>query len=324
MTSARIRPTVSVVVCTYTGGRWDELRAAVSSIEHQTCAALETIVVVDHDDALLARVKADLPGVVAIANAAARGLSGARNTGVASASGDVVAFLDDDAVAATDWLEQLSAEYRHDDVLGVGGAIVPVWDVRPRWFPPEFEWVVGCTYRGMPPARAAVRNLIGANMSFRSELLAEVGGFLTGVGRIGTRPLGCEETELCIRARRARPGGQFVYQPLARVAHHVPRRRAGWRYFVSRCYSEGLSKARVVREAGSAAGLSSERAYALRTLPRGVLSGVLATLTFRDPAGVARAVAIVVGLVTTASGFVAGRIARVAEPAQARSAGVGA
>ena len=305
-------PTVSVVVCTYSGGRWEELRAAVRSIERQTYAPLETIVVVDHDDALLARVRADLHGVVAVPNDGSRGLSGARNAGVAVARGDVVAFLDDDAVAAPDWLQQLSSEYEHEDVLGVGGAILPVWDVHPRWFPPEFAWVVGCTYRGMPSSRAAVRNLIGANMSFRRELFAEVGGFLSGVGRIGTRPLGCEETELCIRARAARPEGQFVYQPLARVDHHVPRRRAGWRYFLARCYAEGLSKARVVRESGAAAGLSAERSYASRTLPRGVLSGLVAAATLRDPAGAVRAIAIVVGLMTTASGFCAGRLAGVA------------
>jgi glycosyltransferase involved in cell wall biosynthesis len=304
------RPTISVVICTYTGGRWDELRAAVTSVARQEHRALETIVVVDHDDSLLARARAELPDVVVTENRAQRGLSGARNTGVALARGDVVAFLDDDATAAPDWLHLLLSEYADEDVLGVGGSIVPVWEQRPAWFPAEFEWVVGCTYRGMPASRAHVRNLVGANMSFRRELLTELDGFLSGIGRVGTRPMGCEETELCIRARRARPGGVFVYQPLARVDHRVPLRRARLRYFLSRCYAEGLSKAHVVSASGVGAGLAAERSYTVRTLPRGFASALLAAATLRDRTGFFRAAAIAVGLLTTAGGFCAGRLAR--------------
>ena len=78
-----------------------------------------------------------------------RGISGARNSGIAAARGAIIAFLDDDAIAAPDWLEQLLAGYSSPNVLGVGGAIEPQWQGgRPRWFPPEFDWVVGCTYLG--------------------------------------------------------------------------------------------------------------------------------------------------------------------------------
>ena len=117
--------------------------------------------------------------------------SPARNTGVALATGAVVAFIDDDAVADTDWLKYLGAAYAHDGVLGVGGAIEPAWQHgRPAWFPAEFDWVVGCTYRGVPEFAGPVRNLIGANMSLRREVFDVVGGFNEGVGRVGAVPLG--------------------------------------------------------------------------------------------------------------------------------------
>jgi glycosyltransferase involved in cell wall biosynthesis len=300
------------VICTWTGGRRDELRAAVDSVARQTHRPLETIVVVDHDPGLLARTRSELTDVVVAPNLEARGLSGARNSGLALARGDVVAFLDDDAVAAPDWLQLLVHEYEDEQVLGVGGAIEPAWEVQPSWFPAEFGWVVGCTYRGLPRERAAVRNLIGASMSFRRELLSELGGFRNGIGRVGTRPVGCEETEFCLRAARARPSGRFVYQPLALVHHRVPAARARWSYFLARCYGEGLSKALVVHAAGFRRGLAAERAYAARALTSGFWSALLGTLTLRDRSGILRAGAIAAGLIAAAMGFCNGQLRRFA------------
>jgi glycosyltransferase involved in cell wall biosynthesis len=302
------RHAVSVVICAYADERWPRLVAAVDSVRAQSAAALETIVVIDHNPALLARAQRELRDVRVVANVDARGLSGARNTGVRAARGEVVAFLDDDAVAAPDWLEWLGRAYRDPHVLGVGGAIEPEWESgRPRGFPAEFHWVVGCSYAGMPDRPSPVRNVIGANMSLRRDLFALAGGFRPGIGRIGRLPLGCEETELCIRVRRRRPDGIFLYEPRARVAHLVPRSRTTWSYFGSRCLAEGVSKAQVARWTGPAEALATERRYVRRTLPAGVLGGLRATRR-GDPSGLVRAAAIVSGLVLTTLGYVAGRV----------------
>ena len=118
-----------------------------------------------------------------VANTGTRGLSGARNTGVDAASGDIVAFLDDDAAAADGWLAALTAPFADPHVVGTGGGAEPVWTLpRPGWFPDEFGWVVGCSYRGLPVTRAPVRNPIGCNMAFRRAALLEVGGFRDEVG----------------------------------------------------------------------------------------------------------------------------------------------
>lgn len=317
-------PDLSVVICAYTEERWGDLVAAIDSVRRQSTPPREIIVAVDHNPRLLGQVRAHLPEVVVVANRPETpGLSGARNSGLAAALGAVVAFLDDDALAEPDWLACLAAGYSNPRVLGVGGAIAPLWACgRPRWFPEEFHWVVGCTYRGLPPVAAPVRNLIGANMSFRRAALEAIGGFRSGFGQVGAGMLRCDDTELCLRLQRRWPGGLLLYDPRARVAHRVPASRARWPYFRTRCYTEGLAKALLVRLAGPRRGLAAERAYTTRTLPRGVLRGLKDAALRGDPGGLLRAGGIVAGLSFTTAGYLRGRAAERRE--RVRGAGVAA
>src|SRR5712691_5489574 len=102
---------ISVVICAYTEKRWEDLVAAVESVRKQTLTAAEIIIVIDHNPSLLLRVRENLPGVLAVENSEAKGLSGRRNSGAAVAQGTILAFLDDDAIAWPDWIENLSACY---------------------------------------------------------------------------------------------------------------------------------------------------------------------------------------------------------------------
>ena len=299
---------LAVVICTYSEGRWNDLVEAVGSVLRQTRPAQDLVVVVDHNPGLLGRVRHEFPGLNAVENWQAPGLSGARNTGIASTNASVIAFVDDDASAAPDWLERLEAGYQDARVLGVGGAVAPVWQGgRPAWFPEEFDWVVGCSYAGLPEAAGDVRNLLGCNMSFRREVFEVVGGFQSGIGRIGTYPAGCEETELCIRARRAWPERFFLYDPQVKVSHQVPASRGTWRYYRSRCYAEGLSKALVAQSVGSTDGLASERRHALRTLPRAIAKDLAGAALHGDVWGLGRAGAILAGLGFATAGLLSGR-----------------
>ncbi len=305
------RADFSVVICAYADERWDELCSAVESVRAQSTPARECLVVIDNNPRLLERARVEFQECQVIGNAWQRGLSHARNTGVQAASGAIVAFLDDDARAAPDWLKRLAAGYCDANVIGVGGSIVPLWLLgRPSWFPEEFDWVVGCSYRGLPTRTAVIRNLIGANMSFRREVFSAIGGFRSTIGRVGTRPVGCEETELCIRALKHFPGRVFLYEPEAQVVHLVPPSRARWSYFRSRSHGEGRSKAAVSRLVGSRDGLSSERSYVLHTLPQGVARGVNEALGGRGMSGLTRAGAILAGLTFTSVGYVGGLISR--------------
>lgn len=304
-------PTFGAVVCAYSDERRDELVAAIESLLDQSHKLDQIVLVIDHNDDLLAdsREKFEPRGVKVVPNAAKQGLSGARNTGIETIDTEIVAFLDDDATAESDWAALIADAYEDDHVIGAGGSIEPRWETaRPKWFPEEFLWVVGCTYRGMPTERASVRNMIGANMSLRSNVFDSAGEFSTEVGRVGKKPLGCEETELCIRALDAIDGSRIVFEPKARVKHLVTAERATWSYFRSRCFMEGISKAQVVRMAGHGQGLSSERAYSTKVLPLGVLRGVGDLFRLR-PSGLGRAAAIVAGLAITTAGFIRGKFA---------------
>lgn len=302
--------TVSVIVCAYTCRRWDVLREGIASVARQTQPALETILVIDHNPELLERARKTFPQARVVPNAGASGVSSSRNTGVGLARGRILAFLDDDAVADDNWLEELTRSYVDPLVIGTGGTPRPRWarGKVPRWMPIEFYWTVGCGYRGLPTEAAPVRNPIGATMAFRKEVFEQVGGFNLGLGRVRTTPLGCEETELAIRARQAFPGSSLVHAPAAHVEHLVPVERMSWGYFRARCWLEGKSKALMTEEVGSADGLSAEREYTLKILPTGVLRGLRDAIR-GDLSGLLRAGAIVAGLAITSGGYLRARLA---------------
>ena len=320
------RPTTAVVVCAYTTKRWDDLEQSLLSVAAQQPRPDELWLVVDHNDVLEARARRELvrvlPSLRVIANQRKQGLSGARNTALEVVGADVVVFLDDDAAAEQGWLAALTAPYADPDVIAVGGVAKPAWpagEARPVTLPSsgpdedwsvrgELDWVVGCTYTGQPQHQAEVRNLMGCNMSFRRAVFAAVGGFSEDLGRVGTVPLGCEETELCIRARAVFPQGSIVMEPLARVRHHVSTDRLTWSYLRRRCYAEGVSKAAVAAMVGREGALSTERAYAGRVLPAGALRELRTVLVAgHRRRGLAGAAAIAGGLVVTATGYLRGR-----------------
>jgi glucosyl-dolichyl phosphate glucuronosyltransferase len=294
----------SVVICAYTPDRWASLARAVSSVQAQMPAPAEVIVVIDHHPALLARARNELTGCLVIENNRRRGLSGARNSGLAVAGGEIVAFIDDDAEADPGWLAALVAAFEDASVVGAGGTIASRWETgRPIWFPPAFDWVIGCTYDGYPTESTPVRNVLGCNMAFRRLELASVGGFRPELGRVAALPYGVEETEVCIRLAGTRRERSIWHMPAAVVQHAVPRDRATWSYFRRRCFGEGLSKAILSRMVGQPQALATERRYARSVLPRAVVSSVREAIGRREPGLIVRAAAILAGLVITAAGY---------------------
>jgi glucosyl-dolichyl phosphate glucuronosyltransferase len=315
--SSPSRMTVSLIVCCYRMDRWEDLCAAVDSALLQQPAIEEVIVVVDYNDALRLRIAAAYEGVIVIDNQESRGLSGARNTGISRSKGDLIAFLDDDAVAHPEMIARLGQSVENGQVLGSVALIEPEWLGTPaRWFPDEFLWVVGCTYKGMGIGR--VRNLLGAAMCVRRSVFEQVGGFNSGLGRNHSAlPLGCEETEFCIRANRAHPASHFVFEPAALCRHKVPTVRVSWRYFTHRCYAEGWSKAHVEYISQAPGSLASERAYATRTVPAGSLRAILEFLSTGDVRGLGRAAAGPWGLIAAAAGYVVARVTLIFNPTRA-------
>lgn len=297
------KQTVSVVVRCFTEERWDDLAECLESLFVQTHAADEIVVIVDHNPAMLERIQKTWPGwVKAYPNTHPKGSAGGWNTSLEVATSDIIAFIDDDAIATPGWLEHLMRHYQDAKVIGVGGFLTPKWlKKQPRWYPEEFFWIVGGSYKGMPETLSPIRNLWGGNMSFRLSLMKQAGGFLEmpELGNVGSTPVGGDETELCIRMRQQNPGGVILFDPKARVYHKVPAHKATLKYFLYRCRFEGRSKA-VIRKLVGEDGLSSETNHVKKTLPLGVLRA-LGRLNF------AKACAIVAGTFMAGVGFLEGK-----------------
>lgn len=313
---------LSVVVCAYTLDRLEQLFAAIDSVHIQLGEGDEVIVVIDHNDELFERVTAKAsPSITVVQNDHARGLSGARNTGVDHSSAEIVVFIDDDAVCRPGSLEAVRSRFSNRNVHAVGGAVHPAWEGGrpPAWFPPEFGWVVGCDYAGLPSDGTEIRNPIGAAMACRRESLVHIGGFATELGRVGTLPAGCEETAMGIAIRQQVPEAIIVRDIGFAVDHFVPHGRQTRRYFVSRCLHEGRSKAVLARVAGTSASLSAEKAYVLRTLTRSIVSGVVRT-TRGDRTALSKLTMLLAGLFTTAWGMASGRAMSAMGTAARRSA----
>jgi glycosyltransferase involved in cell wall biosynthesis len=254
---------VSVVVSTYSEDKSGYVLDCLGSLKRQSVLPREIILVLDPRPGLLEFYQSRLSGDVKIVVSRDFGLSNARNAGIKYACGEVVAFIDDDAVADVNWIRNLTRGYENQEVVGVGGHITPIWeDGFPAWFPEELNWVVGCSYKGLPEHRASVRNPIGCNMSFRKSIFDEVGYFRTDVGRFGRVLLSGEEPELSLRILKKFPNFKILYEPQAVVYHKVDKSRRKLTYLFRRSFYEGISKALIVLdEATVDHSLSAENQY---------------------------------------------------------------
>lgn len=298
---------ITVIICAYTEERWDFTLEAIESARHQRLGPVEILVVVDHNPKLEERLRRHDPALCVLKNSEQKGLAGGRNCGIAASRSEFIAFLDDDACADPEWLSSMAGNMNRAEVIGVGSRVDPWWiGGRPAWFPDEFLWVVGCSYRGLPRSRQAVRNALGGGMLIRRSVFERVGGFNHSLGRSGANSLlSCEETEFCVRAQAMLPGTIFLYEPNASIRHRVSAKRLTWAYLWRRCYAEGLSKAVVARIVGRS-GLSSEWRQTTMVLPTGILHGLAAVLK-GDIGGLGRSAAIIVGFAAAAIGFLRGQ-----------------
>lgn len=236
---------VSVVVCTYAPELYDDFCEAVESLIEQTYDDVEVVAVVDGTTEVCERATADWgdhDAVTLHCNEENRGLSGSRNVGIELAAGDVIAFMDDDAVADESWIEELVSVYEDRDAIAVGGRMAPIWVAdEPGFLPAEYHWLIGVTPPEFAEPGEEVRNTFGSNISFRADVLAELGGFDEGVGRRGEVNLQAEEPLLGAEMRR-RYGQGVVYNPDAVVGHKVFAWRTDKWWLLDRAFWQGYSK----------------------------------------------------------------------------------
>jgi GT2 family glycosyltransferase len=305
------RLSVSVIICCFSLDRLQDLRAAVESVVRQTVRPDELIVSVDNNPALVDALAAELPSSIDIvANERVRGLSETRNVALEAATCDIVAFLDDDAVAEPTWLESVLASFDDKDIMAVGGKSEPAWErgEAPRWFPPEYDFIIGCTDHKslIVNGDREVRSVTGSNMAFRRDVFSKLGGWKKELGR-GQTKTGGEEAELCLRLKAAIPEARIVYDDRAVVHHKVTRQRSTFRYVFTYAFNEGVVRAQLRKYASLFNGqpLAAERLFVRRlafsVLPRRLTS-------FHRPAAIAQGLVIIVNTGLVALGYLRGRL----------------
>jgi glucosyl-dolichyl phosphate glucuronosyltransferase len=294
-----VTPSFSVVICAYTTDRWQRLQEAVESVKAQDLPPKEIVVCVDHNQELLDACRelwrSESPFIRVIENRYPGRLGSARNSGLELVAGDVIAFLDDDARAEPDWLRRLADVYETSSATAVGGAPIPNFETaRPRWFPPEFDWVFGCVYTALPQHRAPVRRLIGANMSVRRSAVLSVGGFHSN---------NHDDMDLSHRIRDSFGADSIVFDPSVRVSHYVTASRVTWAYFWRRCFHVNAGKVLAFKDMHEAGDQNADLAFV-----GAVLFGAVPRHLISRRGGYLRAAATVAGVFLAATGNAKGQI----------------
>jgi len=241
-------PEIALCICTY--DRYDLLPKAIDSALGQTLPAdrYEILVIDNSPDARRAeafsRRFATAPNLRYILEKTP-GLSNARNVAAALAKAPVIAFMDDDAIAAPDWAAELLRAYAMSGqgAMIVGGRVDPIWAApRPSWVHDSMLGNLSIVDWGGETRVAGPHEWVaGTNISFRTSAILENGGFPRNLGRIGSGSalLSNEEIQLLDRIRAA--GGQVIYAPRARVNHLVDVRRLKREWFRKRAAWQALS-----------------------------------------------------------------------------------
>jgi O-antigen biosynthesis protein len=249
-------PRVSVVVCTYNGAA--TLDACLAGCARLAYPDYEAIVVDDGSTDASAAIAARHP--VRLIRTPNRGLSAARNAGLEHATGEIVAYLDDDAVPDPHWLSFLAAALDDPGRVGAGGPNVP---------PPGDGDVAACVANAPGgPAHVLLSDHVaehipGCNMAFRREWLEAIGGFDPQFRVAG------DDVDVCWRLQER--GGTLGFHPAAVVWHH---RRASLRQFLRQQRAYGRAEAMLERKWPEKYNAAGHLTWTGRLYGRGLLAGL--------------------------------------------------
>lgn len=225
-------PKVSVIVASFNAER--TLGDCLKSLARQSYPEYEIILVDDGSTDHTAKIAAEHPEVRCVRHDRNRGLSVARNTGLALATGEVVAFTDADCRADEDWLYYLIGDLTQSEFAGMGG---------PNLLPPD-DSAVAAAVMVSPGGPAHVmlddrqaEHIPGCNMAFLRWALEQVGGFDPIFHRAG------DDVDLCWRLQQA--GLKIGFSPAALVWHY---RRSTVAAYLKQQYGYGQAEALLVRK----------------------------------------------------------------------------
>jgi glycosyltransferase involved in cell wall biosynthesis len=236
----------SVIVCTY--NRSKLLSENLKSLIGQDFNEPFEIIVVDNNSSdntrqVVRELAKAPPKKIIYSVEEKQGLSHARNKGIDLAGGEIIAFIDDDAIADKSWLSNLVSVYEDPNVGCAGGRVELEWQgARPDWLPVYRENYLGRLDYGEEIIELKFpKTPFGLNMSFRKAALNPSASFSPELGRSSTNLLSNEEVELCYKVEKA--GWKIIYVPKALVKHKVHAERLVKSWFYHRSYWQGRSDA---------------------------------------------------------------------------------
>ena len=242
---------ISVIIATH--NRCDLLDGCLTHQARQTFAAADEVIVVnngstDATEAVIARHARRYAVPLRYLEEARPGKSHAINAALSVATGDVLAFTDDDVNVEATWLEAIRTAMADSATALIGGPVEPRWERRaPAWLRIAADSYGRLTAPlallnyGSETIDLGPRTVLGANLAVRREVFERVGGFAPHLGKLrGTRLTG-EDDELCRRVQAA--GLRAFYCPRVRVSHWVPADRMRVRYHLSWFFWSGITNA---------------------------------------------------------------------------------
>ena len=248
---------VTILICTY--NRAPLLRETLAAMQEMTqpdgCAV--DILVIDNNStdntvSVVTQASTNVRFPITLMQERRQGKSFALNTGLAAASGDVLALTDDDVLPAVDWLVRMIDDFRTQNVTFVFGKVLPRWTVTP---PPELLTMpaqaiwgpLAIVDYGDEPQHYRVdstgqRLPIGANLAFIRSALVAIGGWRTDLGKVNNTLISGEDHEIFMRVRQL---GLYrgYYDPELSVRHYIPAARLTRRYFRKWFYWSGKTHA---------------------------------------------------------------------------------
>ncbi len=235
---------ISVIVSTYSPERLGDVKRLITSLEVQNDKGFELVVIVDENQRLCSDIKQTLSNTTiakwrVVLNCMNNGLAHSRNIGIKKTTGEVVAFIDDDAIADPGWISSIRRVFTNPQVGAATGDIIPRWE-KPNmaWFPKELHWIISCSYSITPTRRCHIDRGFGADMAFSREALIRVGSFDERFGINKNRWLGGEDTDLFLRVKDA--GYHVIFEPDMRVRHTIYASRITLPKIVNRSVAQGM------------------------------------------------------------------------------------
>ncbi|NOV00011.1 glycosyltransferase family 2 protein [Paenibacillus planticolens] len=237
---------ISVIICTY--NRSEILRECIESVlKNQVENDFELLVIDnnsnDNTEEIVSLFTNNYSNVRYVKEEQV-GLSIARNTGIAEATGEIVAFIDDDVVVSPLYIQAIHSFFcEHPEEVCAGGKVIPVWEFeKPEWFVKNFASIIGETTYGEKKRILKFQEVpIGCNMIFKKEIFRKTGMFNINLGIKGDELFLGEENALCEKIRKL--GRNIYYLPEAYVRHKVHRNKVSQDYVLRRLKLEGASMA---------------------------------------------------------------------------------